>query len=91
MHTIKPLDTTLLESVANTCKALMTIEEHSVYGGLGVACAAHLMQSNIFKPIKIMGLPDEATVTGSQMEIFQHYGISEEGIIQEAKKLLNKG
>lgn len=91
MHTIKPLDTTLLESVANTCKALMTIEEHSVYGGLGEACAAHLMQSNIFKPIKIMGLPDEATVTGSQMEIFQHYGISEEGIIQEAKKLLNKG
>ena len=31
-----------------------------------------------------MGLPDEATVTGSQMEIFHHYGISEEGIIRRS-------
>lgn len=90
MHTIKPLDTELLESIAKKCKALITVEEHSVYGGLGEACAAHLMQKSIFKPIKIMGMPDEATVTGSQVEIFNHYGISEEGITQEAKLLLSK-
>ena len=89
MHTIKPLDTALLESVANTCKALITVEEHSVYGGLGEACAAHLMQKRIFKPMKIMGMPDEPTVTGSQVEIFNHYGISEEGIMQAAKLLLS--
>lgn len=88
MHTIKPLDTELLESVANKCKALITVEEHSVYGGLGEACAAHLMQKNIFKPIKIMGIPDEATVTGSQLEIFNHYGICEEGIVASANLIL---
>jgi transketolase len=88
MHTIKPLDTELLESVATKCKAVITVEEHSVYGGLGEACASYLMQKQLFKPFKIIGIPDEVTVTGSQQEIFNHYGISEEGIAFEAKELL---
>lgn len=88
MHTIKPLDKELLGTVATKCKAVLTVEEHSVYGGLGEACAAFLMQERIFKYIKIMGIPDEPTVTGSQVEIFNHYGISEEGIAKEVKFLL---
>ena len=90
MHTIKPLDTELLASVAERCDAILTVEEHSVYGGLGEACASWLLQNNYHKPFRIMGIPDEYTVTGSQMEIFKHYGISEEGIAAEAKKLLGK-
>src|SRR6185503_16388351 len=45
MHTIKPLDTTLLAELANTHKAIITVEEHSVYGGLGEACASWLLQN----------------------------------------------
>ena len=75
MHTIKPLDTKLLQQVARKCKAIVTVEEHSIYGGLGEACASFLLQQGYSKPFKIMGIPDEYTVTGSQQDIFNHYGI----------------
>lgn len=80
MHTIKPLDTDLLEAVAKKCKAVVTVEEHSIYGGLGEACASYLLQKGFSKPFKIIGIPDEYTVTGSQTEIMNHYGISKDGI-----------
>ena len=90
MHTIKPLDTALLDELASECKAMLTVEEHSIYGGLGEACASWLLQHGYAKPFKIMGIPDEYTVTGSQVEIFNHYGISEQGIAEAANKLLKR-
>ena len=90
IHTIKPLDTELLQTVAGKCKAIVTVEEHSVNGGLGEACASYLLQNQFAKPFKIIGIPDEYTVTGSQQDIFNHYGINEEGIAEEVNKLLEK-
>lgn len=88
MHTIKPLDTELLARLASACSAIITVEEHSVYGGLGEACASFLLENNYHIKFKIIGFPDEYTVTGSQKEIFDHYGISENGIAEAAVKLL---
>ena len=88
MHTIKPLDTSLLEAVAARCKAIVTVEEHSVNGGLGEACASYLLQQGYNKKFKIIGIPDEYTVTGSQTEIMNHYGVSESGITATVIKLL---
>ncbi len=88
MHTIKPLDTVLIDSVAKKCKAIATVEEHSVNGGLGEACASHLLQNGFTKPFKIIGIPDEYTVTGSQTEIMNHYGISDKGIANTVVELL---
>ncbi len=88
MHTIKPLDTELLKAVAEKCKAIVTVEEHSVYGGLGEACASFLLQNNFKGFFKIIGIPDEYTVTGSQQDIFNHYGISENGIADAVMMLL---
>lgn len=90
MHTIKPLDTKLLTDLAQRCKAIVTIEEHSIYGGLGEACASYLMQQGLFRPLKIMGIPDEYTVTGSQQDIFNHYGLNEQGIMDAVRTLLKK-
>lgn len=90
MHTIKPLDYELLTTISKNCKAIVTVEEHSVNGGLGEACASFLMQNGISKPFKIVGIPDEYTVTGSQTEIFNHYGISESGLTETALTLLKK-
>jgi transketolase len=87
MHTIKPLDYDLLHRLVSNGKPILTVEEHSVYGGLGEACASYLMQNGFRNPFKIMGIPDEYTVTGSQTEIFTHYGLSEEGILKEALSL----
>jgi len=80
MHTIKPLDSELVLQLADKTGAMITVEEHSVNGGLGEACASLLIQHGYSKPFKIMGIPDEYTVTGSQVEILNHYGISAEGI-----------
>jgi transketolase len=88
MHTIKPLDMALIDSLAKKCSAIVTVEEHSVYGGLGEACASQLLQNGYAKPFKIIGIPDEYTVTGSQTEIMEHYGISESGIANAVIALL---
>ena len=90
MHTIKPLDYVLLKEVAEEADAIITVEEHSVYGGLGEACASFLLENQYQKPFKIVGIPDEYTVTGSQVEIFNHYGISKEGLTETALNLLRK-
>ena len=87
MHTIKPLDYNLLSDIAKDGKPILTVEEHSVFGGLGEACASFLFENNYRNKFKIIGIPDEYTVTGSQQEIFDHYGISESGIAEVALKL----
>ncbi|HEU6448020.1 MAG TPA: transketolase C-terminal domain-containing protein, partial [Verrucomicrobiae bacterium] len=74
--------------VGRECRAVVTVEEHSVHGGLGEACAAILLQAGICKPFKIVGIPDEETVPGAQADIFRHYGISMEDLSETALKLL---
>ena len=89
MLVCKPLDVDLLQAVATKCKAIVTVEEHSIYGGLGEACASYLLQNGFAKPFRIMGIPDEYTVTGSQQEIFDHYGLNKEGIADAVQQLLH--
>jgi transketolase len=88
MHTVKPLDVEAVCQAGRECRAVISVEEHSVHGGLGEACAATLLQAGIAVPFRIVGLPDEDTVTGSQADIFAHYGISMEGLAQTALDLL---
>lgn len=88
MPTLKPFDEEAILRAANGSRALITIEEHSIYGGLGSRCASLLMQEGIQIPFRIVGIPDEYTVTGSQEEILRHYGISPEGLSELAKEVL---
>lgn len=88
MHTLKPFDTGALLDAARHTRALITVEEHSIYGGLGERCASVLLERALHLPFKIVGFPDEHTVTGSQMELFEHYGLSASGLAQTARQLL---
>lgn len=90
MHSIRPFDEEAVLRAAVNSKAVITVEEHSVNGGLGSRVASFLMQAGVFRPLKIIGIPDEHTVTGSQAEIFKHYGISPQELSQTALHLLNK-
>jgi transketolase len=90
VHTVKPLDQSAVLHAAESCGHVITVEEHSVNGGLGEACAGLLLQHGLPVKYKIVGIPDEYTVTGSQPEIFKHYGISAEGLKQSALQLLNR-
>lgn len=88
IHTIKPIDRELLIAAAEETGAVVTVEEHSVYGGLGGAVAELLCQSRPI-PMRIMGVPDEPVITGSQAEIFKYYGLTAGGIAQQVQELLN--
>ena len=88
MHTIKPFDEEVFLNSVSKVKAVITIEEHSVSGGLGEKCASVLMQKNIHLPFKILGFPDEYMVNGSQKDVLDHYNMSAEKILEIAKKLI---
>src|ERR1700758_306308 len=87
MHTIKPLDKSAVLKAAAETRGLITVEEHSVNGGLGEACASLLLQSGLSSRFKIVGFPDDHTVAGSQEEIFRHYGIDGPGLATTAREL----
>lgn len=91
LHSLRPFDEEAVKQAAERSRVVITVEEHSVNGGLGSRVAAFLMQAGIFRPLRIVGIPDEHLITGSQAEIFNHYGISTDGISQTALDLLGKG
>ena len=90
LHSLRPFDEEAVRRAAEQSRIVITVEEHSVLGGLGSRVASFLMQAGIFRPLRIVGIPDEHTVTGSQVEIFNHYGISAEGLSRAALALLGK-
>jgi transketolase len=90
MHTVKPLDAAAIVTAGRDCGAVITVEEHSVHGGLGEACAAVLMQAGVNVPLRIVGIPDEDIVTGSQSDLFRHYGITMEGLVRTALAALKQ-
>ena len=91
LHSLRPFDVDAVRRTASSSQVVVTVEEHSVNGGLGSRVASFLMQERLFRPLRIIGIPDEHTVTGSQLEIFKHYGISPEGICQTAVQVLEQG
>jgi transketolase len=88
MHTLRPLDRVMLLEAAAECQGIITVEEHSVHGGLGEACAAVLLEYGFNLPFRIIGIPDEYTMAGSQAEIFEHYGITGENIASTGLNLI---
>jgi transketolase len=87
MPTLKPLDSAAVLAAGLECHTMVTAEEHSVHGGLGEACAAVLARAGAPCTLDIVGIPDEYTFTGSQAEIFHHYGLSMEGLAATAISL----
>jgi len=85
--TVKPLDSGAVLAAARECRAVVTVEEHMVNGGLGEACASVVARAGEACALAIVGVPDEYTFTGSQADIFRHYGISMEGLCATALSL----
>ncbi len=88
IHSLRPFDEAAVLEVARRVPAIVTVEEHSVHGGLGSRVATLLMQAGVTPALRIVGIPDEYTYTGSQQEIFAHYGITPDGLAATAASLL---
>ena len=93
LPTVKPLDLPAVIAAARDCGAVITVEEHMIHGGLGDACASAILEAGVAPRFRHLGIPDEYTVTGSQADIFRHYGLTMEGLARSARELLakNKG
>ena len=88
MHTIKPLDSTAVLQAALDTKAIITIEDHQIIGGLGSAIAEVLAQSKISVPFKIMGVQDSFGESGTADELLEKYGLTAKQIVHQLEKLL---
>ena len=89
MHTIKPFDSETFLKIAKKSKTIVSIEEHSEFGGLGEQCASLLAQNQININFKIIGIPDEYMVNGSQSDVLDHYNMSPEKIAKITKSLID--
>lgn len=89
MHTIKPLDKDAIHCAAKETRAILTVEEHFVTGGLGTAVAEVLIKQSYAIPFHTIGVPDEfPSGVGSQEYFLERYAITEDGILDSVKRLL---
>ena len=75
MHTIKPLDTAVLDQAMQASRLLVTVEEHSVIGGLGGAVAEYKSAKRTAPPQLTLGLPDAFDVTGDYRFLLERHGL----------------
>lgn len=87
MHTMKPLDVEMIRKAVEDSSGIITVEEHSINGGLGAAVASEVVQYRPI-PMKIIGFPDEFLVHGTSAQLFDYYGLTSSNIVKEARKLL---
>lgn len=86
-YRVKPLNEIMIVQAAQKVKAVLTVEEHSPYGGLG-SMVAQAISENCPKKVKNLSLPDGHIVAGTAEEAFACYGLTAEGIAERAKECL---
>ena len=84
-HTIKPIDKEMIIKCAKETEKLISIEEHSIIGGLGSAIAEVLVEEYPAKLIR-MGMKDVFGRSGKAMELLEYYGLTAKNICEEVKK-----
>ncbi|AFA40804.1 Transketolase, C-terminal subunit [Pyrobaculum oguniense TE7] len=84
---VKPLDYAAVEKYASATGAVLTVEEHMVYGGFGSAVAEYLSQTRPTK-MAIMGLKSYGRTAKSPQELYQYFGLTPENIAARAEELV---
>jgi len=87
-HTIKPLDKKIVD-LAKKCKAVVTVEEHQIYGGLGGAIA-ELLGANYPVPIEFIGMKDTFGESGPPAQLIEKYGLDVKDIKAAVKKVIKR-
>jgi transketolase len=87
MHTVKPIDSEIILKAAHDTGRIITVEEHSMLGGLG-SSVAEIVSQTYPVHVKILGFPDQFAIQGSSPELFHHYGLTKENIVTTAIEML---
>ena len=89
MATIKPLDEEMVLAAAHECGKIVTVEEHSIIGGLGESVCGVLAEKYPV-PAKRIGVNDEYGHSGSAAELLKQFGLCADNIASQARNLLNR-
>ncbi len=83
---IKPFDREAVLKAARETGRIVTVEEHSRFGGLGALVTEAISEHPV--PVRILGIPDENVIHGKSLEIFHHYCLDAEGIVKASLDFL---
>ena len=87
MYCVKPLDKAAVVKAAENAKAVLTVEEHAPFGGLG-SMVSQVVGSECPRKVVNMSLPDAPVITGTSQEVFDYYGLNAKGIAEKAAELV---
>ncbi len=87
MYCVKPLDEAAVIRAARSAKAVLTVEEHAPYGGLG-ARVAQVVSANCPRKVANLALPDAPVISGTSQQVLDHYGLNAEGIAAKVEEIL---
>lgn len=87
MYCVKPLDRDAVEKAARETHAIVTVEEHSLLGGMG-SMVSQVVGETCPVKVKNLALPDEPAIAGKSSEVFHHYGLDAQGIVQAVREVL---
>ncbi len=87
LSSIKPIDVEAIVALAKECKAIVTVEEHQVMGGMGSA-VAEVLAKNFPVPVEFIGVQDKFGQSGIPDELVEHYGMGKNSIKEAVKKVL---
>ncbi|HIS33261.1 MAG TPA: transketolase family protein [Candidatus Limivivens intestinipullorum] len=87
MYCVKPLDEAAVIKAAEKAKAVITVEEHAPFGGLG-SMVAQVVSRECPRKVINLALPDAPVITGTSREVFDYYGLNAEGIAKKAEELV---
>ncbi|KPP98551.1 MAG: 1-deoxy-D-xylulose-5-phosphate synthase Dxs [Bacteroidetes bacterium HLUCCA01] len=90
MRFVKPLDTALIDTIANRYQRLITIEDGTRLGGFGSAVAEYVAENHPGLAVKIMGVPDAIIEHGSQKELYREVGIDAQAVTEMVHTELNR-
>lgn len=89
LASIKPIDVDAIVTLAKECKAIVTVEEHQVAGGMG-SSVAEVLAKNFPVPIEFLGIQDKFGQSGTPDELIEHYGMGKNSIKEAVKKVLKR-
>jgi len=90
MHTIKPIDREAIIEAVNDTRKIITVENHSVIGGLGSAVAEVITEEGKSCRLKRLGIPDVFAIVGQTDDLYNLYKIDAEGITEAVAEMLGK-
>ncbi len=89
MHTVKPLDQDLIREACEKTGAIVTAEEHQIWGGLGSAVAQAVSKIKPV-PMEYVAIEDTYAESGKPDELLEHYGLTEKHIVEAATKAVKR-